>query len=339
MPALPIAWFDYELPPELIAQEPARPRDASRLLVLARAIGAVRHAQFRDLPELLSPGDLLVVNRTKVIPARLRVRKPTGGQVELLFVRPVGARWDAMARPAKGLHEGVVLEAPGGATLRVAGREGELLRIEGPVARLIEEHGELPLPPYIERPAGGRAADRDDYQTLFAREPGAVAAPTAALHFSDRVLSELWSRGIGKAEITLHVGPGTFLPVRQEHYADVRAHPMHAEWYEVPAATIAAMAAAREAGQRVVAVGTTTVRALETWAAGHGPSGESRLFIYPGFSFRAVDALLTNFHLPRSTLLMLVAAFAGREVVLNAYAEAVRLRYRFFSYGDAMLAL
>jgi len=343
----PLALYDYELPPELIAQAPARPRDSSRLMVLPRRAGAPTHRSFVDLPGLLAPGDLLVVNRTRVVPARLRLVRETGGKAEVLLTRPLDGEvetattWTALGRPGRHLIPGRRLRAPDGSWLTIVERRDDevVVRGEGALWPLLERHGEVPLPPYIRREGGPTGADASDYQTLFARERGAVAAPTASLHFTPDVLAALAARGVALAELVLHVGPGTFLPVREEHEADVRAHPMHEERYHVPAATLEALAATRARGGRVVAVGTTSVRALETWRRTGEATGASRLFIYPGCELGAIDGMVTNFHLPRSTLLMLVAAFAGRERVLAAYAEAVRERYRFFSYGDAMLIL
>jgi S-adenosylmethionine:tRNA ribosyltransferase-isomerase len=359
--------FDFPLPPELIAQVPAERRDASRLLVVQRASGAMEHRTFSELPELLRPGDLLVVNDARVIPARLRGRKAsTGGQVELLLVRPAAAsaaaaealergpsevEWICLGQASKGLKPGTVVELEAGlrAEIRQALEGGEVvvrfsLEPEGGAAAsligALERAGRVPLPPYIDRPPA--AEDLERYQTVYARAPGSVAAPTAGLHFTGEVLAALEARGVRRAAVTLDVGPGTFLPVRTE---DVSAHRMHPERYAVPEATAAAVNEARREGRRVVAVGTTVVRTLESAtdpaAASRlraGP-GETRLFITPGFAFRQVDALLTNFHLPRSTLLMLVSAFLGRELTLRAYAEAVARRYRFFSYGDAMLVV
>jgi len=341
---LPLSWFDFELPDELIAQEPVRPRHASRLLCLVRATGAVDHRAFTDLPSLLAPGDLLVVNRTRVIASRLRLRLPTGGKAELLCYRPLDGplalarRWEALGKPGRSLVPGRELVAEDGTRVRIEARRGDAFEVSSvsPLLPLLERAGELPLPPYIKRQAGPGASDITDYQSVFAREPGAVAAPTASLHFDSHVNAALVARGVGFAEVVLHVGPGTFLPVRGEHEADVRRHVMHEEWYEVPSESRDAIAAVRARGGRIVAVGTTSLRALESWQLSGEPAGMSRLFVYPGFSFRVVDALVTNFHLPRSTLLMLVAAFAGRERVLAAYAAAVAMRYRFFSYGDAM---
>jgi S-adenosylmethionine:tRNA ribosyltransferase-isomerase len=333
-----VSEFDFQLPPELIAQAPLAERDASRLLLLPRREGPVRNGLIRDLPGLLRPGDLLVANDAKVIPARLRGRKEgTGGKVELLLVEPLGgADWLALGQASKGLREGTYVDVLGARLQIVAARgEGEVvvrLPLEGEALwEFLDQAGELPLPPYIEHAPG--PADRERYQTVFARERGAVAAPTAGLHFTERLLAELGARGIHLAQVTLHVGPGTFLPVRAQRTED---HRMHRERYVVPEATAQAIARAREQGGRVVAVGTTSLRTLEASQARPGP-GATDLFITPGYQFRAVDALLTNFHLPRSTLLMLVSAFAGRERVLAAYREAVEQGYRFFSYGDAML--
>ena len=333
-----VAEFDYPLPAGLIAQEPLPERDASRLLVLPRARGEPRHCSVRELPRLLQPGDLLVVNDARVIPARLRGRKEgTGGKVELLLVEPLGgADWLALGQSSKPLRAGAVVEAHG-ARLRIVEVRGEgemvvRLPVEGEeLWRYLDEAGEMPLPPYIERPAGD--ADRERYQTIFARERGAVAAPTAGLHFTPGLLDALRAAGVAIAQVTLQVGPGTFLPVRVQRTED---HRMHCERYHVPQATADAVNSARG---RVIAVGTTVLRTLEAaWHDGLRPGpGSTALFITPGYRFQAVQGLLTNFHLPRSTLLMLVAAFAGLPRVLAAYREAVALRYRFFSYGDAML--
>jgi S-adenosylmethionine:tRNA ribosyltransferase-isomerase len=329
--------FRYELPPELIAQEPAATRSASRLLSLDGRSGACRDLRFEDLPTLLSPRDLLVFNDTRVIPARLFGRRPSGGRVELLLERALGTTVAlAHVRSSKGLRDGAVVDLPGGQRATMLGREGELFRLEFScnVLPFFDQHGEMPLPPYIARPAA--SADRERYQTVYARSPGAVAAPTAGLHFDTALLERLAQMGVARAFVTLHVGAGTFQPVRVD---DIEAHVMHEERVSVPEGTCAAIAAARAAGGRVIAVGTTVVRSLEAAAAGgrlQAFDGETRIFIRPGYRFRIVDALLTNFHLPESTLLMLCAAFAGREALLAAYDHAVRARYRFFSYGDAM---
>jgi len=348
-----VSAFDYTLPSGRIAQEPARPRDAARLLAHRIDTDATRHLRVRDLPDLLTPRDLLVVNDTRVRRARLVGRRPTGGLVELLLLeRSRPGRWRALARPAAKLRPDRPLEFEGGrlrATPVERLQSGEwvvqLADAEGgdPDA-LAERLGRMPLPPYIRRPrAPARAedphadADERDYQTVFAREPGAVAAPTAGLHFTPELLAALDERGVPRTAVTLHVGEGTFRPVVA---ADTGEHRMHAERYTLDERAVAAVGRCRERGGRVVAVGTTTVRVLESCvcdgrlAAG---SGETRLFLTPGSRFAVVDALLTNFHLPRSTLLMLVSAFAGRERVLRLYAEALEREYRFFSYGDAML--
>jgi len=328
--------FHYDLPPGLIAQAPLAERTASRLLVVPPEGRAFADRRIADLPNLLAPGDLLVFNDTRVVPARLAARKPTGGQVEMLLERAQGNEALVQLRASKPTRPGTELETVGG-TLRVLAREGDLWRVATPGDALafFEAHGAVPLPPYIDRAA--EEADRERYQSVFAREPGAVAAPTASLHFDPELLDALAARRVDAATVTLHVGAGTFQPLRVE---DVDAHVMHAERYVVPAAVVEAVRRARERGGRVVAVGTTVARTLESAAADgtlREGRGETRLFIRPGYDFRVVDALLTNFHLPESTLLMLVAAFAGRERILAAYEHAVREGYRFFSYGDAML--
>jgi S-adenosylmethionine:tRNA ribosyltransferase-isomerase len=329
--------FHYDLPPELIAQAPLRARRLSRLLVLDGASGGLADRRFADLPQLLAAGDLLVLNDTRVLPARLIGRKPTGGRVELLLERITGPQRAIMQLRASHVpRAGAVMELPGGARARVEGRRGQLfeLAFDRDVTALLEAHGEVPLPPYIERAAD--ADDRERYQTVFARSAGAVAAPTAGLHFDREMLTTLDAAGIAHAFLTLHVGAGTFAPVRTDRIED---HELHAERLSVPPAVCEAVERCRARGGRVVAVGTTSVRALET-AARDGTlapfDGESRLFIYPGYRFRVVDALVTNFHLPESSLLMLVAAFAGLTATLAAYRHAVAERYRFFSYGDAM---
>lgn len=345
-----LAEFDYELPEALIAQEPAVRRDGSRLMILDRDTGAVVHSRFTSLPDELLAGDLLVLNDTKVLPARLRGRKPSGGAVEVLLVEPNGedggtSVWNALLAGGKSIRFGTELQLRGGLKAIPLAREGDVWRVklvhEHPGAmEAIEAAGEVPLPPYIHRAHGDprEASDRERYQTVFARVPGAVAAPTAGLHFTPELLASLAARGVEIAFITLHVGLGTFSPVRVE---EVTAHRMHAEAFVIPEATAGAVARTRARGGRVVAVGTTVARTLETRADDAGGvasgSGRSSLFIYPGFHFRVVDALLTNFHLPQSTLLMLVCAFAGTPRVLDAYRAAVREGYRFFSFGDAML--
>jgi S-adenosylmethionine:tRNA ribosyltransferase-isomerase len=329
--------FRFELPPELIAQQPPAVRGASRLLALDGASGALQDLRFADLAALLRPGDLLVRNDTRVLPARIHGRKASGGAVEILVERIVDERrLRAQLRSSKGARPGQRIDLPAGAQATViAIADGFVeLELDRAARPYLEGHGEVPLPPYITRPAA--PADRARYQTVYARAPGAVAAPTAGLHFDAALLAALATHGVAVADVTLHVGAGTFQPLRTD---ELEAHRMHAEWLAVPAVTVAAVAAARARGGRVVAVGTTVVRSLETAAAGGALAtftGETRLFIRPGFRFRVVDALVTNFHLPESTLLMLVCAFAGREAVLAAYAHAIRNGYRFFSYGDAM---
>ncbi|HJL17673.1 MAG TPA: tRNA preQ1(34) S-adenosylmethionine ribosyltransferase-isomerase QueA [Sandaracinaceae bacterium LLY-WYZ-13_1] len=338
--------LDYDLPEELIAQRPAAEREGARLLVLDRGSGVIDHRTVRELPGLLRPS-LLVVNDTRVIPARLFGRKPTGGRVELLLVErlgPAGAveRWVALGRASKPLRPGTDLAlepADGGLSARVVARRPEglevELRAEGSVAEALERVGHVPLPPYVRR--ADDASDRERYQTVFARHPGAVAAPTAGLHFGEALVAALEAAGHRLARVTLHVGPGTFRPVQTERLEE---HPMHTERYAVSAEAAAAIAAARREGRPVVAIGTTVVRTLESAfddGAVRPGEGATDLFITPPFEFRAVDALWTNFHLPRSTLLALVMAFAGVEPTRRAYAEAVAARYRFFSYGDAML--
>lgn len=333
--------FNFDLPQELIAQQPLARRSDSRMLHLPRAGGQVCDRTFRDLPDFLSEGDLLVFNNTRVIPARLFGRKETGGRVEVMLERLVNdSECLAQIRSSKTPRAGTLIELEDGSALQVTGREGSFFKLRlagGGLGEKLEQLGHMPLPPYIERE--DTAADRERYQTVYARHPGAVAAPTAGLHFDDESLAELDSRGIERAEVTLHVGAGTFQPVRCDDIAD---HQMHAEHLEVSAAVCEAVRRTRERGGRVIAVGTTAIRSLET-AAGSGElkpySGDSRIFIYPGYQFRVVDGLVTNFHLPESTLLMLVCAMAGIEQTLSAYRHAVSEGYRFFSYGDAMLVL
>lgn len=340
--------FDYELPPERIAQQPLAQRDASRLLLLGRTDGAISHRRFAELPGLLRSGDLLVFNDTRVLPARLRARKDSGGRVELLLVERLdsdatGSTWSCWLRASRAPAIGTALSVDGGARIDVLERRGEqwtvrLPAAEGGVEALLRRVGRAPLPPYIRRDEEGTTTDdRERYQTVFARHAGAVAAPTAGLHFTESMLGTLRGRGVELAYLTLHVGPGTFQPVRVDQ---VEGHRLHEERFVLPPATAAAVQRARSRGGRIVAVGTTVVRTLESRARPHGgvTAGEGRCgtFIYPGFRFRVVDAMITNFHLPRSTLLMLVAAFAGLERVLAAYRQAVDCGYRFYSYGDAM---
>jgi S-adenosylmethionine:tRNA ribosyltransferase-isomerase len=344
--------FAYHLPTDLIAQEPLAERSAARMLVLDAPTAAVTDRTVRDLPGYLRRGDLLIVNDTRVIAARLSGTKPSGGRVEILLERALEPR-QALAQlsASKPIRAGLEVQTAGG-TVRVLAREAELWRIElpAPAEEFFEHFGEVPLPPYIRR--APRAADRERYQSIFARAPGAVAAPTASLHFDEALTAELDALGVRRACVTLHIGAGTFQPLRGD---EVAAHVLHPERAAVGAETCEAIVRTRAAGGRVIAVGTTVVRALESAALATAKGlalapreerqalalapwhGETRLFITPGFRFQVCDVLLTNFHLPESTLLMLVCAFAGRRVVLDAYAHAVRARYRFFSYGDAML--
>ncbi len=339
--------FDYDLPADLIAQQPIDDRTASRMMVVNRATGEIRHDQFRNIHHHLRAGDLLVLNDTRVIPARIWSREPV---VELLLVEKLEAgRWSALVKPGKRARVGTTLRFEDGVSAVIEGETdfgGRVLRFSGDVEAYMAAHGVAPLPPYIKRAAGGagvshvgnatrgqlRNADRERYQTVFAREPGAVAAPTAGLHFTRETLERLQTAGIGHTFITLHVGIGTFRPVKVEN---VEEHKMHAERFSIPAAAATAI----RGSERVVAVGTTVVRTLESRGELAECDGTTDIFIRPPHTFRHVDVMLTNFHLPRSTLLMLVSAFASRELILKAYAEAVRERYRFFSYGDCMLIL
>ncbi|MDP2275673.1 MAG: tRNA preQ1(34) S-adenosylmethionine ribosyltransferase-isomerase QueA [Archangium sp.] len=347
--------FDFQLPPELIAQAPLAERDASRLLHVRRPSGQVQHRQFRHLPSLLRAGDLLVFNDSRVIPARLiGKKKGTGGRAELLLVRPstdvdteaalkanaAGSVWTCLGQSSKGFRPGMELEFDAGltATVLTAPGGGEYsVQFTSPLATLeeaIERAGKLPLPPYITRDV--ELADAERYQTVFARKVGSVAAPTAGLHFNAATFAELDAKGVQRCFVSLEVGPGTFMPVREGPVAE---HKMHSERAHVSAATAAMIAVAKKEGRRVIAVGTTVVRTLESLGPlpeGEGTSFSTSIFITPGFRFQTVDAMVTNFHLPKSTLVMLVSAFLGREATLAAYAEAVREKYRFFSYGDAM---
>lgn len=341
--AVTLSDFQFVLPPELIAQVPTAERDAARCLVLDRSHGSLTHSEVSALPEHLRPGDLLVVNDTRVIPARIFGRTESGGAVELLLVRPeTDGSWSCLGKPAKRLRRGTTLRFPEGVSAHVdrpsgTGRYRVTFAPAAQLPALLERHGEIPLPPYIRRPDGPLPVDACRYQTIFASHPGAIAAPTAGLHFTDNLFAALSDRGVEIARLTLHVGPGTFLPVRSDN---VSQHVMEPEWSEIPPETAAAIARVKAAGGRVVAVGTTTTRALESAAAAGGLQCGGRwadCFIVPGHRFRVVDALFTNFHLPGSTLLLLVSAFAGRERILAAYTEAICRRYRFYSYGDAML--
>ena len=338
--------FDYDLPAELIAQEPAKQRDQSRLLRVGRGEASLSHHRFSDLLGLLPKDCVLVCNNTRVIPARLRGKKTTGGKAELLLVRRTAAEGEVWQVLCKGGQKqkiggrinfadhfwGKWVDVPR------AGQGSMRFFPEKDFQRLVEQHGEVPLPPYIRRSPGRHAADQERYQTVYARQPGAVAAPTAGLHFTPALLDKLVRSGIQLCFVTLHVGLGTFQPIRVER---VETHTMGTESYEIEAATAECINTAKASGRKIIAVGTTTTRALESSAQQTGQvlpgPNQSDLFIHPGYEFRVIDGLITNFHLPRSTLLLLVSAFAGRKRILHAYAEAVKRRYRFYSYGDAML--
>jgi S-adenosylmethionine:tRNA ribosyltransferase-isomerase len=325
--------LDYELPEDLIAQGPAEPRDASRLMVVDVRCGTISHHTFRDLPRFLSPGDALILNETKVLPARLKAQKPTGGEVELLFLRDLGpdrgGEWEVLARPSKRLKPGLALLV-GGDRLEIVESLGDgHWAVSAPDVRgLLQRSGRMPLPPYIHP----TPETESRYQTIYARNEGSAAAPTAGFHFTQRVLEGAERAGATIGRITLHVGVGTFMPVRTERLEE---HRMHAEHYVVPAEAARIV----EGASRVVAAGTTVARTLETWRVTGEAEGESELFVYPGYRWESVDTLLTNFHLPRSTLLAMVMSFGGEDLLREAYMTAVRERYRFYSFGDAMLLL
>lgn len=329
--------YSYDLPEELIAQTPAEPRDSARLLVLDRSGGALQHRHVSDLPRLLRADDLLVVNRSRVLPSRVLGQLASGGQAEMLLLRRLGrGHWQVLTRPARRLRIGKVIALGDALQARVVREEADGVReveVSGSADDVDADllaHGSVPLPPYIR----GWVGDPERYQTIFGDIDGSAAAPTAGLHFTPRLMEMLEQAGVGVARVILHVGLDTFRPMSVD---DPRQHPMHREWYEVPEEVREAVRQTRARGGRIVAVGTTSVRALEAWGGSGEAEGWTDLFIMPGYQYRVVDALLTNFHLPRSTLLLLVSAFAGRERLLEAYAEAVRKRYRFFSFGDAML--
>ena len=332
--------FAYDLPQELIAQTPLEQRDASRLMCLDKTTGEIRHRIFRELPELLREGDCLVMNDSRVIPARLFGTRPTGGSVEVVLLRDLGGgEWECLTRPGRKTPPGTEITFGGGELTAVVTRaeaDGNKVlrfRYEGIFLEILEKLGQMPLPPYIKE----KLEDPERYQTVYARDPGSAAAPTAGLHFTRELLEEIESRGVKTCRVTLHVGLGTFRPVQEENIED---HPMHSEFCIVPEETAETVNRTHAEGGRVIAVGTTSCRTLESFAGSDGilraGSGWTDIFIYPGYRFRTVDALITNFHLPESTLIMLVSALAGRENILNAYRRAVELRYRFFSFGDAM---
>jgi S-adenosylmethionine:tRNA ribosyltransferase-isomerase len=338
--------YHYHLPPDRIAQHPVEPRDRSRLLVVPRDGSPFRHLEFRDLVDLVEPGDALVLNETRVFPARLRGRKPTGAPAEVLLLRPRTAderEWEALVRPGGKLKPGRAIEVADGLRILIVDSladGGRVVRLESELRprEALERWGEMPLPPYIERPA--EESDRERYQTVYASATGSVAAPTAGLHFTPAMLEALREKNVELVTLLLHVGVGTFRPVEHE---ELHRHEMHSEWYEVPERSARALNDTRSRGGAVWAIGTTVVRTLESVVAEDGRlragSGWTALFIRPPYRFRSVDRLVTNFHLPRSTLLMLVAAFAGHDRAMSAYAEAVAQGYRFYSYGDAMVIL
>ncbi|HTX92702.1 MAG TPA: tRNA preQ1(34) S-adenosylmethionine ribosyltransferase-isomerase QueA [Anaerolineales bacterium] len=331
--------FDYDLPPEFIAQTPVEPRDSSRLLVFRRGNGTLEHRVFREVGQFLRSGDLLVLNQTRVIPARIFAHKATGGRIELLLLRRENLlTWECLVG-GKGLSEGKTLaidNGPSGEIVEVMDGSRRRVRFAEPIEPFFPNVGNVPLPPYIHE----KLSDPERYQTVYAHDPGSAAAPTAGLHFTTRLLDELQSQGVGVAYVTLHVGLDTFAPVTE---ADPAEHQIHTEWCQLPPETADAIVRTRESGGRVIAVGTTSVRTLESAAAAAGPlsayTGNTNLYITPGFQFKVVDGMITNFHLPKSTLIMLVSAFAGREKVLHAYEVAKQEHYRFYSFGDAMLIL
>ncbi len=337
---LKLSDFDYDLPESLIAQEPCPVRDQSRLMVMDRARGALEHRNFSDLAEELIPGDLLVLNNTKVFPCRLSAKKAGGGKAEIFLLSERGPNlWEALVKGGLGKGKKLVVEPGIDAEIMDEGRDSvRTIRFHAivDIRTMLPEIGKTPLPPYIKRNAV--EADRERYQTVYASREGAVAAPTAGLHFTDELLQALTLKGIQQTSVTLHVGPGTFLPVKVENIADHRMHPEH---YSIPDGAARSINCAHAEGRRVIAVGTTSARAIETAAVSTGAitpgEGSSTLFIYPGYNFKTVDGIITNFHLPKSTLLMLVSAFASRDRILAAYHTAVAKQYRFYSYGDAML--
>ena len=339
-----VTCFDYYLPEELIAQEPVEPRDASRLLVLHRQTGELEHRVFRDIAEYLEPSDVLVINDTKVMPARLfGLKKDTGAKVEVLLLKRISQdKWEVLVRPGRRVPPGTCLEFGEGRLIAKVNDAtpagGRIIEFgyDGVFEAILDELGQMPLPPYIHK----ELADKERYQTVYAREEGSAAAPTAGLHFTPTLLGRIANQGVTICPITLHVGLGTFRPVKVD---DVAEHKMHAEYYSISQDTATSIERARQTGGRVVAVGTTTTRTLEAVVQTHGKlvagSGWTDIFIYPGFRFQVVDALITNFHLPRSTLLMLVSALAGRDQIFKTYQEAIEKQYRFFSFGDAMLII
>ncbi len=330
--------FDYSLPKERIAKYPAEHREKCRLMVLDRASERLEHRTFGDIPDYFRAGDCLVLNNTKVMPARLFGKRATGGKVEifLLGLPKADEAVEALVRPSGRLKEGEKISLESGDTAEVLGqgRLGRFVKFSRSIGAIIEESGHVPLPPYIDRPDA--PSDRQDYQTVYARKEGATASPTAGLHFTKELLGKVEALGVKVVYVTLHTNYGTFAPIKTE---DIESHKMHREYFEIPAETVDAVKSAKRSGGKVFAVGTTSARSLEYWAREGKAQGDNDLFIYPGFKFQVVNHLITNFHLPKSTLMLLVSAFAGREFILDAYYQAIENRYRFFSYGDAMLIL
>ncbi len=330
-----LSQFDYVLPKELIAKYPLRERDKCRLIVLDREKRSIAHKTFEDIIGYFNKGDLLVLNDTKVIPARLFGRRKTGGKVELFLLEKKDPTCEALVRPSGRLKEGekVILESGAGAELLGRGKIGRFVRFNRPIDEILES-GHVPLPPYIDR--FDEPDDRESYQTVYAAKEGATASPTAGLHFTIDMLDRLVSNGVRLANVTLHTNYGTFAPVKTE---SVENHKMHKEYFNIPGETIEAVMKTKKSGGKIVAVGTTSARSLEYWAKEGNTEGDNDLFIYPGFEFKIVDRLITNFHLPKSTLMLLVSAFAGKDFIFEAYSRAIEERYRFFSYGDSMLIL
>jgi S-adenosylmethionine:tRNA ribosyltransferase-isomerase len=327
--------FDYNLPKELIAQYPLKERAKCRLMVLDRAKKSIEHRKFEDSISYLNNGDLLVLNDTKVIPARLFGRRQTGGKVELFLLGKKNPACEVLLRPSGRLKEGekVILESGAEAEVLGRGEIGRLVKFDRPIDEILES-GHIPLPPYIDR--ADEASDKNDYQTIYASREGATASPTAGLHFTKEMLGQFAGSGVQLSYVTLHTNYGTFAPVKTEH---VESHKMHKEYFNIPSGTIEAVRNVKKSGGKVFAVGTTSARSLEYWAKEGKTEGDNHLFIYPGFEFKIVDCLITNFHLPKSTLMLLVSAFAGKDFIFEAYRQAIEMKYRFFSYGDAMLIL
>ncbi|MDO8535739.1 MAG: tRNA preQ1(34) S-adenosylmethionine ribosyltransferase-isomerase QueA [Candidatus Omnitrophota bacterium] len=328
--------FNYDLPKELIAKYPLKERQRCRLMILDRATGKIAHRSFEDIAEYFGKGDCMVLNDTKVIPARLFGKRKTGGKVELFLLHKNGPICEALVRPSGRLKEGEKISLESGDEVEILnrGETGRRVKFLRPIDDILEECGHMPLPPYIDRP--DEESDKEDYQTVYSRNVGATASPTAGLHFTPELLSDIASRGVRVAYVTLHTNYGTFAPIKTD---DIESHRMHKEYFELPADTIEIVKETKKLYGKVIAVGTTSSRSLEYWAKEGKAEGGNDLFIYPGFEFKVVDHLITNFHLPKSTLMLLVSAFAGKDLIFEAYRKAIEERYRFFSYGDSMLIL